>query len=233
MLRASFLLALIIPLASSLLKAQTPPSPLPGPTVARRYTPPPPGLLETFLEVTPKATVLRRNLGDLTAADGASAQFIAIVASDPSHPGNEAKGIEVLLSEGKRKKTTYLDYDRYPDGRSDSLSVLARDLTNLDQREGQRFKPGLVARKAAAGSGGLVFREVTTGAFDRPAYLPTWCCPRFIQLDLGLYRRGGIVGVIMIAPTAKPGTATYLFPGSGLGEVVNLIRAGRQFILSH
>lgn len=224
-----YFLALTLPVSSSLLKAQMSLSPLPGATVVQHYTPPPPGLLETFLKETPNATVVRRNLGGLHAPNGASAQFIATIASDPLHPGREAKGIEVVLKEGKRKNTAYLDYDPDPDGRSDSLADLARSLTNIDKREGQRFKQGLNARRGAAARGQRVLEASMTGAHDRPAYLTAWCCPRYTYLDIGLYRLGAVIGVIFIAPAAKP--VSFHIPGASLDQVVKIIQGGRQFIL--
>ena len=204
-----YFLVLMLLVSSSLLKAKTSLSQLPGATVVE-HSRPPPGLLESFLKANPNATVYRHNLGGLSAPSRASVKFIAVVASDTSHPEREAKGVEVVLKNGKTNKTVYLDYDPYPDGRSDSLDELARSLTNIAKREGQRFKAVSNARQGAAPGGQSVPQASMTGAQDRPGYLPSWCCPRYTHVNIGLYRRGAFAGVIIGVPAAKP--VVCLFP---------------------
>lgn len=229
MLRTFFVLALSLSLSLPLLTAQMPLSPLPDTSVVRHYTPTPPGLLESFLKENPTGTVFRHNLGGLSAPGGASAKFIAVVASDPLHPEREAKGVEVVLKDGRTNKTVYLDYDPYPDGHSDSLEDLERTLTNLARNEGQRFVARQTGSQGPEADVQPVVEASMTGAYDRPAYLPTWCCPRYTQLDIGLYRLGAVTGVILIAPAAKP--VSCRFPGASLGEVAKFIQSGRKFIL--
>ena len=230
MLKTFCLLALAFPVCSLALRAQRPVSPLPDATATRPFTPPP-GLLQSFLKETPNAVVLRHVLGGLSAHGGTSAKFIAIIASDPSHPGHGAKGIGVVLKSGKGTETVYLDYDPYPDGRSDSLGVLAWDLINLAKREEKRFKSGQNVQQGAAVSGQPILQASMTGAQDRPGYLPTWCCPRYTQLNIGLYRSGAVTGVILIGQGVRP--VRCRFPGASLGEVVKLIQAGRKYLLEN
>lgn len=226
-----YFLVLTLPFSSSLLKAQMPLSPLPGATVTRHYMPPPPGLLESFLKANPSATVFRHNLGGLSAPGGASAKFIAVVASDSSQAGHEAEGIEVVLTDGKRKRTVYLDYDPHPDGHSDSLGDLARNLTFLADGPGKDLCSQQSALQGSTENGQLDFHGVTTAALNRAGSSPVWCCPRFTCLDLGVYRSGTTAGVIISAPGAEP--VSCQFPGASLDEVVKIIQAGRTFVLEH
>jgi hypothetical protein len=67
----------------------------------------------------------------------------------------------------------------------------------------------------------------TTGALNRPAGLPEYCCPRNTVFNAAWYRREEELGVMMDA-AGPPGS--FYFPNVTLGEVVEIVRSGREFL---
>jgi hypothetical protein len=194
------------------------------------WAPTPPGLIETFLSKTPNAIITKNVLGVLVGPAGRKATFAAIVADDPSHPGVKIKGIEIEMEDAARELKIYLDHDRSADARVESLREFAFNLNHLVTKSADTASRGQSKESEATKSSS---GAETTGAFNRDAGNPEYCCPRYTAFNAGWYRRGEELGVrIDDGGKTRNGFIVY-FPNSRLSQVVDFVDAGKEWLDSN
>jgi len=177
---------------------------------------PRPSVLEGFLERTKNPSIVRESLGTLTSAGAATAMFEAIIAYDPSLPAAKVKGLRVLLSEGSRKDTVYIDDDRDEGLQLDSLREFQADLARLVS-DREKLSKEISARPG--GVGALVCNRDSPEQYTpRTSVFGAYWTADGKQFGVGLmvYRVGW-----------------FHFPGADLARVVEFVSRGRAFLQQH
>jgi len=188
----------------------------------RSYTPPPPGLLESFLKRRPDAIVTKKLLGTLEGQEGTKATFTAIVASDPANPAMKAKGLEVSLEDEYLKATAYLDDDRAEGSRGGSLGDFQAQLERLAKKD------EVLGNWLSSGQDHIYMeRGMFSVVANRPGDSPTYGPPRYSAFQVGWYKRGGEIGVHIYC--FNP-VGSFYFPGVEMGKVAEMVAAGRAFL---
>jgi len=183
-------------------------------------TPPPPGLLESFLKQHPDAVLIKQLLGTLAGRRATKATLTAVVASDPANSAMKAKGLVVQLEDGNHTATVYLDDDGDADTGADSLREFQEGL----ERDADKDKVLEYWREIGKADGDWTR---TLDALNRAAGSPGYCCPRYPVINVGWYKQGEDLGVAIVS--LGP-VAWFYFPGSELSQVVKMIADGRAFL---
>lgn len=177
-----------------------------------------PGKLETFLMMTPNASIAQKNIGTLSAAT--SAAFTAIVVTDPV-TRVRASGLEVHFSGVDLADSIYLD--------EDCLVRLQKSLASL---EAQRLY--LAQHGPDHDSADLPTPRIVMAYNDYSTItLPDGRTEKAGVLSLGYYEHGGRFGVYL-APTkskARQNLQSY-FPEATLVDLSRFLEEAQSFLVS-
>jgi len=187
--------------------------------------PPPPGLLETFLDRHPDAVLVKKALGTLEGREGTRATFTAVVASDPADPASKAKGLVVQFEHADRKATAYIDDDRDEEIHQDSLRQFQESLERMPKKD----EAGGNWRPAGSTNSKQTFSldwDFGGHAENRQGDSTSYCCPRFAAITIAWYKRGEELGLVIFGPHL----GMFWFPGDQRAQVVEMVAAGRAFL---
>lgn len=188
--------------------------------IRRPSIPNPPGPLETFLASNPNVPVVKKQTGILLGTNQEKAVFIAIVARSPSVPAMELKGMEIQITDNGHTYTLYLDYEpaASPDSR-DNFQNFLRSLADLADKNAviKRFYEQAPNATDASRWG------TTTGAYTHDFHVHV--------LNIGWWHTEEGMCVAIDGAGSTPGS--FDFPGATVAQVIESIKAAREFLVTN
>lgn len=188
--------------------------------VRRPFIPAPPGPLETSLASNPNAPVVKKQTGILLGTNQEKAVFIAIVASSPSVPSAKFKGMEIQITDDGHPYTLYLDYEpAAPPHRKDNFQDFLQLLADLADKNAviKRFYEQVPSATEASRWG------MTTGADFHGSDV----------LNIGWWHTEEDMGVRIDDGRRSPIPGCFYFPGVTVAQVVGIINAAREFLVTN
>lgn len=188
--------------------------------VRKRFIPDPPGPLETLLASNPNAPVVKKQTGILVGTNQEKAVFTAIVASSPSAPTVKFKGMEIQITDNGNPYTLYLDYEpATPPDSNDNFQRFLESLASLADKNAaiKRFYEDSPNATEATRWG------MTTGADFHGADV----------LNIGWHHTHKDMGVRIDGGRRSPVPGSFYFPGTTVAQVIGIINAAREFLVTN